>query len=197
MRSETFIQRTAGRKVKNKKNAFLVWLWLAVIILFIVGLVRHFHIKNFHIVKPDVLYTSGQPRGMDYTRLLYKYHIATFVNIRSAAEHRKRNWHNEEVVWMRDNGAKYIELPIEKTFPDDDFPDREESRKFLEIMSQSTNLPVLLHDSSGKKRVSYLTAVWMLKSGGYNLPQTIDKVQQIKDQPLTDREMEFLQSVAK
>lgn len=98
---------------------------------------------------------------------------------------------------MKSNGVKYIELPTEKNILSDGIPDTEESRKFLEIMSQSTNLPVLLHDSSGKKRVSYLAAVWMLKSGGFNLQQTIDKVQQIKGQPLTDREMEFLQSVAK
>lgn len=183
--------------MKNKKNAFLVWFWLAVIILFIVGLVRHFHIKNFQTVMPGVLYTSGQPRGMDYTRLLYGYHIAAFVNLRSADEHHDQNWYNEEIVWMKSNGVKYIELPIEKNSPGDGIPDTEESRKFLEIMSQSTNLPVLLHDSSGKKRVSYLAAVWMLKSGGFNLQQTIDKVQQIKGRPLTDREMEFLQSVAK
>jgi len=183
--------------MKKNKNPLLGWFWLAVIILSIVSLVRHFHIKNFHIVKPDVLYTSGQPRGMDYTRLLYKYHIATFLNIRSVAEHRELNWHNEEITWMRDNGAKYIELPTEKNVLSDGIPDTEKSRKFLEIMSQSTNLPVLLHDSSGKKRVAYLAAVWMLKSGGFNLQQTIDKVQQIKGQPLTDREMEFLQSVAK
>jgi hypothetical protein len=98
---------------------------------------------------------------------------------------------------MKSNGVKYIELPTEKNVLNDGIPDTEKSRKFLEIMSQSTNLPVLLHDSSGKKRVAYLAAVWMLKSGGFNLQQTIGKVQQIKGQPLTDREMEFLQSVAK
>jgi protein tyrosine phosphatase (PTP) superfamily phosphohydrolase (DUF442 family) len=183
--------------MKKKKNPFLFWFALAVIILLIVGLVRHFHIKNFQTVKPGVLYTSGQPRGMDYTRLLYKYHIAAFVNLRSADEHREQNWYNEEITWMRSNGVKYIELPIEKNVPSDGIPDTQNSQKFLQIMSDSINLPVLLHDSSGKKRVSYLAAVWMLKSGGFNLQQTIEKVKHIKGQPLTDQETEFLQSVAK
>ncbi len=183
--------------MKNKKNPFLFWLWLAVIILSIVGLVRHFHIKNFQTVAPGVLYTSGQPRGMDYTRLLYKYHIAAFVNLRNPDEHRERNWYNEEITWMKSNGVKYIELPIEKDAPDEGFPESQDCQKFLEIMSQSSNLPVLIHDSSGKKRVAYLAAVWMLKSGGFTLQQTIDKVRQIKESPLTDQETEFLQSVAK
>jgi protein tyrosine/serine phosphatase len=181
----------------EKNNPFSGWIRLAIIILSIIGLVRHFHIKNFHVIKPGVLYTSGQPRGMDYTRLLYKYHIAAFVNLRFANEHRELNWHNEEVAWMKSNGVKYIELPIETNFPGDDFPNKEEYRKFLNIMSQSSNLPVLLHDSSGKKRVAYFAAVWMLKSGGFNLQQTIDKVQRIREEAPNDRELAFLNSLAK
>jgi protein tyrosine/serine phosphatase len=148
------------------------------------------------VIKPGVLYTSGQPRGMDYTRLLYKYHIATFVNLRSASEHREVNWHNEETAWMRSNGVKYIELPLEKDVLDNGIPDTEASRKFLEIMSEEINLPVLLHDSSGKDRVSYLASIWMLKSGGFNLEQTIERIKQIKGQPLTEQEMNFVKSLA-
>jgi protein tyrosine phosphatase (PTP) superfamily phosphohydrolase (DUF442 family) len=183
--------------MRKEKNPFLGWFWLTVIILSVVGLVRHFHIKNFQVVKPGVLYTSGQPRGMDYTRLLYKYHIAAFVNLRCVDEHRDQNWHNEEIVWMKSNGVKYLELPIEKNAPGDGIPNTQDSQKFLDIMSQNSNLPVLLHDNSGKKRVAYLAAVWMLKSGDFNLQQTIEKVQQIKKEPLTDKETAFLQSIGK
>ncbi len=182
--------------MKNK-NPFSFWFWLTVIILAVIGLVRHFHIKNFQVVAPGVLYTSGQPRGMDYTRLLYKYHIATFVNLRKIDEHRKDNWYTEEISWMRNKGVKYIEMPMEKHVSIDDIPDMNNLQKFLDIMSQSSNLPVLLHDSSGRKRVAYLAAVWMLKSGDFNLQQTIEKVKQIKDQPLTEQETAFLQSIAK
>jgi len=179
----------------KKKNPIFVWLWLIIIILFTIGLVRHFHIKNFQVIKPGMLYTSGQPRGMDYTRLLYKYHIATFVNVRKTDEHREQNWYNEEVAWMRSHGVTYIELSIDKNVSDDGIPDLETSGKFLEIMNERANIPVLLHDNTGKKRVSYLAAVWMLKSGGFNLDQTVVKIKQLKGQPLTEQEMEFLRSL--
>jgi hypothetical protein len=179
----------------KKKNPIFVWLWLIVIALFVTGLVKHFSIRNFQIIKPGVLYTSGQPRGMDYTRLLYKYHIATFVNLRSVSEHREENWYNEEVAWMRSNGVKYIELPLEKSVLDDAIPDTEGSRKFLEIMSDSGNLPVLVHDSRGKDRVSYLAAIWMLKSGDFTLTQTIDKISKIEKRPLTEQETDFVKSL--
>ncbi|MGA2915194.1 MAG: hypothetical protein ABSE89_04125 [Sedimentisphaerales bacterium] len=181
----------------KKNNPLLFWFWLTVIILSVIGLTKHFRIKNFQTIAPGVLYTSGQPRGMDYTRLLYKYHIATFVNLRNPDEHRDQNWYNEEVSWMRSNGVKYIELPIEKNVSADDIPDMNNCQKFLEIMSQKVNLPVLLHDSNGKRRVSYLAAVWMLKSGNFDLQQTIKKVKQIKGRSLTEQETAFLQSIAK
>lgn len=183
--------------MKKKKNAFIAWFWLLMVIIAITGLVRHFHIKKFQVIKQDILYISGQPRGMDYTRLLYKYHIATIVNVRSVVEHREQNWHNEEIIWVKDNGIKYTELPIEKHGPTSGMPDADTTAKFLAIMSQNGNLPVLIHGSSGTKREVYLAAAWMLKSGGFTLEQTMEKVKQTNNEPLTSREMEFLQAMAK
>ena len=178
--------------MKKNKSKFTGWLVLALIIAASVGIVRHFHIKNFNTVMPDVLYTSGQPRGMDYTRLLYKYHIAAIVNLRSTTEHREDNWHNEEITWVKSNGVKYIELPIEKSSVANGAPDVNAIEKFLAIMSEKSNLPVLVHDSSGKKRVAYLTAAWMLKSGGFTYEQTVEKIEKINDRPLNEEEIKFL-----
>lgn len=156
-------------------------------------LVRHFHIKHFNVIEPDVLYTSGQPRGMDYTRLLYKYHIGSIINIRSASEHRERHWHNEEVTWVRNNGVKYYELPIEKS---NYLPDEQTRQQFLAIMADKANLPVLLHDSNGRKRVSILAAVWAIKANKYSAAEAIELVERIKEQPALDTEKSFINSLA-
>ncbi len=156
-------------------------------------LVRYFHIKNFNVVEPDVLYTSGQPRGMDYTRLLYKYHIATIVNVRCASEHRERNWHNEELTWVKNNGVAYRELPIERA---DYFPDKSTQQEFLEIMSDKANLPVLLHDSSGRQRVAMLASVWLRKVRRYSTEDTLRFVEKVKDQPVTAAEREFIEDLS-
>lgn len=156
-------------------------------------LVRHFHVKNFHVIGPDALYTSGQPRGMDYTRLLYKYHIGSIVNVRSASEHRERHWYNEEVTWVRNNGVKYFELPIEKN---DYLPDEQTQQQFLAIMVDKANLPVLLHDSNGRKRVSILAAVWSIKARNYSVSEAIELVERIKGQPVLDAEKSFITGLA-
>jgi protein tyrosine/serine phosphatase len=182
--------------MKKNKNKFTGWIVLALIIVAAASIVRHFTIQNFNIVKDDVLYTSGQPRGMDYIRLLYKYHIAAIVNVRSTTEHRERNWHNEELTWVKNNGVKYIEMPVEKSSVANSAPDANVIEKFLAIMSDKNNLPVLVHDSSGKKRVAYLTAAWMLKSGGFTYEQTVKKIKEINDRPLNEEETNFLKSLS-
>ncbi len=182
--------------MSKNKQCFKPLVVLALVVIAIVCLVRHFHIKNFHVVAPGVLYTSGQPRGMDYTRLLYKYHIATFVNVRVTTEHREQNWYNEEVSWMRENGVKYVELSIERTDRTRQFPDEDTQNRFLEIMADEQNLPVLIHGSSGRKRESILSAVWLIKARGYSVARAIEVVERIKKKPVTDHERQFIQGLA-
>ncbi len=180
------------KKKHSPKGVIIALLITAVVIL----LVRHFHIKNFHVVEPEVLYTSGQPRRMDYTRLLYKYHIATIVNVRCASEHREKNWYNEEITWVRNNGVNYSELPIDRSVDRADyFPDERTQQEFLLIMADKENLPVLLHGSAGRKRVSMLASVWLRKNRDYSVDNTVRFVEKIKDQPVTKAEREFIESL--
>ena len=181
-----------AKKKRYGKTLFVI----ALVIIAIVGLVRHFHIKNFQVVESGVLYTSGQPRGMDYTRLLYKYHIATFVNVRVVTEHREQNWYNEEVMWMRENGVNYVELPIERKDRSRQFPDEATQKKFLEIMADEQNLPVLVHGSSGRKRESILAALWLVKAKGYSAAQAIEVVERIKKKPVTEAEKQFIEELS-
>lgn len=180
-----------GKKKKHSPFALIVILLVTAAAIL---LVRHFHIKNFHIIEPEVLYTSGQPRGMDYTRLLYKYHIGSIVNVRSAAEHREKNWYNEEVTWVRNNGVNYFELPIGKN---DYLPDEQIQARFLAIMADKVNLPVLVHDSNGRKRVSILAAVWAVKARKYSVEKAIELVARIKEQPVLEAERKFIAGLVK
>jgi protein tyrosine/serine phosphatase len=181
--------------MKKKKNPIIPLLWLTVIALGITGMVRHFHIKNFNVIQKGVLYTSGQPRGMDYTRLLYKYHIATFINLRVGSEHREENWYQEEAEWMKSSGVQYITLPISKRTPIDKVAESPEFQKFMEIMSDTTNRPVHIYDSSGRDRVSYFAALWMLKAGGFSLEETVKKIGKLQKAPLDEKELAFLKSI--
>ncbi len=159
----------------------------------IVWLVRHFHIDGFKTIEPEVLYASAQPRGMDYSRLLYGYHIGGIVNLRSPAEHRDRNWYHEEIMWVRSNGVRYFELPVERGA----LPDEQTQREFLAIMANKENLPVLLHDSNGRDRVSMLAGVWLIKGKGGDTGEVARAIERIKGQALSESEKDFILNLNK
>lgn len=180
---------------KKKPSIVKQIIVIALIITGIVLLVRHFHIRAFHSIEPGVLYTSGQPRGMDYTRLRYKYHITTIVNIRPLSEKKEENWRSEEIVLCRNNGFNYIEMPIERQSY---FPNSQTQDAFLSIMANKDNLPVLLHGAGDDKRVAMLAAVWLEKAQGYTPEQTIGAVKKIiDDRPLTEQEKQFIEQIKK
>jgi len=179
--------------MKTPKNLSLLLHVLAVAAV-AAAMVRHFHIKSFNEVLPGVLYTSGQPRGMDYTRLLYRWHIATIVNIRRVSEHREDNWYHEEIGWVRENGVRYFEMPIDKH---DYLPEEETIGRFSALMADQANLPVLLHDSNGKRRVALLAAAWLVKDRRWDPAEALRLVDKIKDKGPADRERLFLESLAR
>jgi protein tyrosine/serine phosphatase len=177
----------------KKKNPLRTIITIAIIAGAIGLLIKNFWIPEFTCISPGTLYTSGQPRGMDYTRLLYKYHIATIINLRSPAEHREQNWYSEEMTWVHSNGVKYIEMPLERNINDPEhFPDANMQQKFLAIMTDKENLPVLVHDGKGESRVAIFTAVWLAKGQRLPIEQVLAKTVDIKEEPLTEQEKSFI-----
>ena len=93
----------------------------------------------------------------------------------------------------KDNGIEYIELPVPKR--PDYFPDEQTQAEFLRIMTDTARFPVLIHDGSGKERVSMLTAVWLIKVHKATIPQTIKIISKINKRPATEAGKQFLQSL--
>ncbi len=182
----------------KKKNPLRTIIILAIIAGATVLLVKSFIINEFNIVSPGILYTSAQPRGMDYTRLLYKYHIGTIVNLRSPAEHREQNWYNEELTWVRSNGVKYVEMPLERNVDmTGHFPDADMQQQFLALMADKKNLPVLVHDGKGESRVAMMAAVWLSQNEGLPAQQVLTTTEKIKNSPLAESEKIFINSLYK
>lgn len=176
-----------------KKKPFQQIITVVFIIVAAVLLVRHFHIRDFRIIAPEVLYVSGQPHGMDYMRLLYKYHLETIVNIRPTSEHQETNWRSEEMIWTREHAVTYIEMPIEKQ---NFFPNQQFQNQFFEIMGERKNLPVLLHGGNDDKRVAMLVAAWLKKKQDLSVDETLVQVKKIiDDRPLTPEEMKFINAL--
>jgi protein tyrosine/serine phosphatase len=182
----------------KKKSPLRAIITIAIIAVAAVLLVRSFRIPDLNCISPGILYTSAQPRGMDYTRLLYKHHIATIINLRSPAEHREQNWYSEEMTWVRSNGVKYVEMPLDKKVDSPaHFPDANMQKQFLDIMANKGNLPVLIHDGKGEGRVAILAAVWLAKGRQNTIEQVLANTVESKEEPLTEQETDFIRGLFK
>jgi len=157
----------------KKKRPIIAVVTLIVVAAIIALFVEDFRVEDFHIVEPRVLYTCGQPRGMDYLRLLYKYHVVTWVNVRPVTEDLQANWYPAEMNFVRENGLAYHTLSIDR---DAAVPDPVTCRRFLDIMAQAVNRPVLLHGDRNDRRVALLTALWLRKGLNLSPEQALARV---------------------
>jgi hypothetical protein len=62
-------------------------------------------------------------------------------------------------------------------------------------MAGKENVPVLIHDGSGEKRVAMLASVWLRKVRRCNVEDTVRFVEKIKGQPVTTAERKFIESL--
>ena len=176
-----------------KKTKMRPVVYSVIAILVIVLAIRHYHIPDFEIIERGVLYISGQPRGMDYPRLVYRQHIATIVNIRPLSEDLEENWNNEEQMETKSLGVRYFSLPIKShSF----VPPAEVEEAFLALMADSKNYPVLLHGSGDDKRVAMLVALWLCKGKHDSLEDTLKTIAKIiENRPLRPEEMDYIKQL--
>ena len=102
------------------------------------------------------------------------------------------------MTWIHSNGVKYFELPLERNVNDPaHFPDANMQQKFLDIMANKENLPVLVHDGKGEGRVAIFTAVWLAKDRQDTLEHVLADAAKIKCGQLTEQETNFIRGLFK
>ena len=62
-------------------------------------------------------------------------------------------------------------------------------------MADASNHPVIVHGSSGKKRVSMLVSVWLIKEKGYGVEDAVEVVERIKEAQITVEEKKFIREL--
>ena len=143
------------------------WRWLS-------GLVgsRYDGLDNFHVVRPGVLLRSGQPRVRDLRAIQQQHGLRTIVVARGGTRHPLRGrWFRLETRFCREHGIQLEHWP----FSDAASPPAQIFDRFVALMREPANHPVLVHCEQGWHRTGVLVAAYRIALEGWTLHDALDE----------------------
>jgi len=140
-------------------------------------------VDNFGCVEPGALYRSAQPGAAGLRVLQHRYGIRTVINLRSPDRVRTRPLAQEEVAFARNHGMRFINLPYGDPSPETQI------EKFLAIMDDPANHPVLIHCAEGKERSGVMIAAWRMRKQGWPYDRAVAEMESFGFEPAQKPDM--------
>jgi protein tyrosine/serine phosphatase len=162
-----------------------VFVGVAVVVLLVVGPLafavheRGHNLRNFRVVRDGVLYRSGQPTKKALQRLVHDYGIRTVVSLRDAKAPGLPMPEPWEEKFCDVEGVTFVRLPPRHWEGADDKatpPVDENVQKFLEVMNDPRNHPVLVHCFGGIHRTGAYSAIYRMEFEGWTNQQAMDEM---------------------
>ncbi|MHB1423549.1 MAG: fused DSP-PTPase phosphatase/NAD kinase-like protein [Gemmataceae bacterium] len=126
--------------------------------------------RNVHVVRPGVLYRSGQMTKEGLQRILNDYHIKTVVNLRDGQKELDR----AEEEFCKSEEINFVRI-LPSRWGDEGgcVPAEAGVRRFREIMSDPNNYPVLVHCLAGIHRSGSYCAIYRMEFEHWSNAQAI------------------------
>lgn len=142
---------------------------------------RDKHVGNFRVVEPGVLYRCAQPSPVGLDRLVHDYGIKTVVSFRDDSEGRKGSvpdaWESAACSRL---GINYVKLPAKVwSYEHGVVPADENVRRFLEVMRDAKNHPVLIHCFRGIHRTGIFGAIYRMDCQGWTNDEAIEELRRL------------------
>jgi tyrosine-protein phosphatase SIW14 len=131
--------------------------------------------KRLREVVPGVFYRSGQMTVPGFEDAVARYHIRTIVNLQDEFPDPDLDgnycgtFDEKETELCRRLGVQYVYLPPD-LIPRDEVPERRPAAidRFLAVMDDPANYPVLIHCRAGLHRTGCLAAVYRMEYQGWS-----------------------------
>jgi protein tyrosine/serine phosphatase len=121
---------------------------------------RQTNYRNFRVVKEGVLYRSGQLSRAGLERVLHDYGIKTVISLRDAAT----------------PGEPPPDRAEEEFCKAQEVPALQGVRRFLKVLDNPDNYPVLVHCFAGIHRTGAYCAVYRMEYEGWTTDRAIAEV---------------------
>lgn len=113
---------------------------------------------NFGVVEKNKIYRSAQPDNTFLKFLIEHYGLKTIISLRGDTP-------EEEIEFARKNNLQIFIIPMSAKKP----PSEEKVQKFLELIKDEKNYPVLVHCRAGADRTGLMIAIKRVKLDGWSL----------------------------
>jgi len=118
------------------------------------------HWDHWDVVKPGILYRSGQLSSTQLIKAVQRYGIRTVVNFQLPG----REMEAERILAGK-LGIGFVNLPM----PGDGFGEEAQFRKVLEVIDDPERQPVLVHCARGTCRTGSAVALYRFERDGWTI----------------------------
>jgi tyrosine-protein phosphatase SIW14 len=126
--------------------------------------------RNFRVVRPGVLYRSGQMTQDGLLRVINDYHIKTVINLRDGQSEKDK----AEEAFCKSEEINFVRiLPGRWGDEGGSVPVEAGVRRFRDIMSDPRNHPVLVHCFAGIHRAGSYCAIYRMEFEHWSNAQAI------------------------
>ncbi len=164
-------QQSAIRNPRSSRRLAALLCLLALTAAVGLGLAaRHRRLpRQFAAVEPGVLYRSAQPSPNQLKNAVADYGIKTVLIARESSSDRVAL----EIEAAEKLGLHIEHIPLVSRMPVSD----EHARRFLDIVDDPSNHPILIHCSQGRHRTGYLCGLYRIERQGWTVPQAVEEMQ--------------------
>jgi protein tyrosine phosphatase (PTP) superfamily phosphohydrolase (DUF442 family) len=134
--------------------------------------------RNFRVVRENVLYRSGQLSPEGIKRAVHEYGIRTVVSLRDARVAGETPPGLAEEAYCRSLDITFVRLtPLNWAAPDGGpAPVQPNVDAFLKLMKDPANYPVLVHCFAGVHRTGAYCAIYRMENEGWTNEQAMDEM---------------------
>jgi protein tyrosine/serine phosphatase len=135
---------------------------------------RYQHAKRLRVVTPGVLYRSGQLRLDGLEDAVARFRIRTIVNFQNETPDPELAPNLPESAFCRARGIRYVYLHPDLLEGAEDHGARPKAiDRFLDLMDDPANHPVLIHCRAGVHRSGIFAALYRLEYEGWSIEQAL------------------------
>jgi tyrosine-protein phosphatase SIW14 len=139
--------------------------------------------RNFGVVRPGILYRSGQPTPAGLEKVVAEYGIRTVVSLRPVrdTDGSPDTWEEELCGRL---GVRHVRIA-----PDDNQGEAWLGRMaegFLKVMDEPANAPVLVHCFAGRDRTGTMCAGFRMEYDGWTTEQALAEMREFGFEPEKD-----------